>query len=291
MILSQFCSRLLGSLVLFLPLLVWAGEPPPTDMDKSSVAAPYGGAVQQLAPRVVMKSLPEQDMALLPKLTERVRNRMRQAGFILNRPPAKNYLIGSLDRKNIMGKYDLVLLHTTPLPPEAPLIVHRPGPILIDPLTQEKMGVLSFYIGRLKTQYSAPTGTVAEVTDSYRALTAGDSLLNESDIEQKFKIHQTAVADMEGRILRVENNLEFAGSDQLFAVGLGRRDQATLGLMLPIYQITTKIPDPVTKKPVALPPRLIGHGVLIRIGERASIAFLVDSARPIKRGDRMTTSP
>ncbi len=94
---------------------------------------------------------------------------------------------------------------------------------------------------------------------------------------------------MEGRVLMVENDLVMAGSDQLFAVGLGRRDQATLGLMLPIYRKTEEIPDPVSKETVTLPPRLIGHGVLIRIGEKASLAFLADSTRPIQRGDRMAT--
>ncbi|MBF0382767.1 MAG: hypothetical protein HQL69_17230 [Magnetococcales bacterium] len=278
---------ILSFMLFLLPMSTMAGEPPPEEKKAKKVRQ---FKVDKLSPHVVMRAIPTENKNLLPELTERIKKRMKQTGFILNHPPPNDYIIGSLEKKNIMGRYDQILMKTDPLPPETHMIIHRPGPLLTDPLTEEKMGILSLYIGRVKTQYTTDSGTVAWVTDSLRAIAAKDKLLQMPYVEPPFKIHMTAAAEMEGRVLRMENDMEMAGSDQLFIVGLGRRDRATLGLMLPIYQTAAKIVDPVTDKKVALPTKTIGHGVLIRVGERASIAFLADSTRPIRRGDIMATA-
>ncbi|MBF0455937.1 MAG: hypothetical protein HQL72_14115 [Magnetococcales bacterium] len=274
----------------FSPLIGWAGEPPSSQGMPQE--APTFKRIEKLAPRAIMRALPADDVDTLPELTERIRRRMAQTGFILNHPPPNDYIIGSLDKRNLMGRYDQVLIQISPNTPlNTDLIIHRPGPMLIDPITGEKMGILSFYIGALKSQRLTRSGTVAVVEESFRTITAGDRLLRRVAMAEGFNIHHSATTDMEGAILRIENDLEMAGSDQLFIVGLGRRDRATLGLKLPIYQSVETIIDPVTQQRVPLPARPIGHGVLIRIGEKASIAFLTDSTRPIRRGDRMATSP
>jgi hypothetical protein len=281
-------NRIILSFILILiPVYAIAGEPPPTQEKPKELKQQR---VDQLSPHIVMRAVPTENINLLPALTERIKKRIKQTGFILNHPPPNDYIIGSLEKKNIMGRYDQILIKTEPLAPETNMIIHRPGPLLTDPLTAEKMGILSLYIGRVKTQYITKSGTVAWVTDSLRAIAAKDMLLEMPSVEPQFKIHKYAAANMEGRVLRMENDMEMAGSDQLFIVGLGRRDRATLGLMLPIYQTSAKIADPVTQKMVPLPTKTIGHGVLIRVGERASIAFLADSTRPIRRGDIMATA-
>ncbi|MBF0194068.1 MAG: hypothetical protein HQL71_05895 [Magnetococcales bacterium] len=270
-----------------IPVCVIAGEPPPSIEKPKELKKQK---VDQLSPHIVMGAVPDDNKNLLPTLAQRIKKRLKQTGFILNHPPPNNYIIGSLENRNIMGRYDQILLKTGHLAPETNMIIHRPGPLLIDPKTEEKMGILSLYIGRVKTQYMTKSGTVALITDSLRAIIAKDMLLQMPSVEPEFKIHNSAATTMEGRVLRMENNMEMAGSDQLFIVGLGRRNRATLGLMLPIYQSPAKIVDPVTKKMVSLPTKTIGHGVLIRVGERASIAFLADSTRPIRRGDIMATA-
>jgi hypothetical protein len=278
---------LLSVVMLLLPDSLWAGEPPATEAVKERLK---WQRIDKLSPQIVMSGVPKKEEGLLLELTPRIRNRIRQTGFILHRPPTKNYIIGPLERRDISGRYDQLLLNTKPLPPETKLIIHRPGPLLTDPKTEEKMGVLSFYVGRLKTQYNTESGTVAVVTDSKQAIVAGDLLISAPTVEPQFKIHKVAATKMEGRILRIENDQDGAGSGQLFVVGLGRRDWATMGLMLPIYKASQKILDPVTEEMVTLPAKTIGHGVLIRIGERASIGFLVDSTHPVQRGDRMATT-
>ncbi|MBF0358632.1 MAG: hypothetical protein HQL70_08485 [Magnetococcales bacterium] len=279
---------ILSIAMLLLPISLWAGEPPATEAVQKRL---QWQRVDKLSPQIVMSGVPKQEKGLLLELTPRIRNRIRQTGFILHRPPEKNYIIGSLERRDISGSNDQLLIKTKPLPPESKLIIHRPGPLLIDPLTDEKMGILSFYIGRLKTQYNTEAGTVAVITDSKQAVIAGDLLMPAPTVEPQLKIHKDAATKMEGRILRIENDQDGAGSSQLFIVGLGRRDWATMGLMLPIYKATQKILDPISKEMVTLPPKTIGHGVLVRIGERASIGFLVDSTHPVQRGDRMATTP
>ncbi|MBF0448542.1 MAG: hypothetical protein HQL67_10100 [Magnetococcales bacterium] len=281
--------RFFSLLLTLFPLLSWAGEPPPATakepIDRLSQS------IDRRAPRVVMGALPTETEAGIPELTQRIRNRLAQTGYILNHQPPDNYLIGSLEKRNLMGRYDSVLLHTEPAPVESRWIIHRPGPALIDPKTKEHMGVLSFYIGRVSGQQATPSGTVGQITDSARSIFAGDQLLRMESDPPPLQIHHTTPTPMSGRILHIENDLEMAGSDQLFAVGLGRRDRATVGLMLPIYSAPEQIIDPVTQMPVPLPGKLIGHGVLIRIGQKASLGFLTDSIRPIRLGDRMSTAP
>lgn len=276
-------------MVFLLPVQGFAGAPPPAEETRQPPARKL--RQDSFAPRILMEPLPEKNSQLFAILDKQIRKRMQQAGFILSHPPPKDYLVGSLEKRNLIGLYDLVLLKMQPIPPGRQLIIHRPGPLLIDPLTKEKMGVLSFYIGAVESRSNAPSGTVAQIIDSPRAVAAGDLLLEMAAADRQFKIHQTPAADMEGRLLRIENDLAMAGSGQLFAVGLGRRDRATLGLWLPIYKAKEQIKDPVSKKMVDLPSQLIGHGVLIRVGEKASLAFLVDSIRPIQPGDRMATAP
>jgi hypothetical protein len=84
-------------LAIFIPVPGWTGEPAERFPGKRSQPSPYQ-RVERFAPKVIMKALPDQDADLLPGLRERIRNRIHRTGYILNHPPANNYLIGSLER-------------------------------------------------------------------------------------------------------------------------------------------------------------------------------------------------
>jgi len=97
------------------------------------------------------------------------------------------------------------------------------------------------------------------------------------------------------RVIAFSDALAAVGSRQVVVLSIGNKDGVDNGQTYSIYEPGTNIHDDVASnswtrdlgKRVTLPDEYVGHVMVFRTFDRVSYGLVMDSLRPVEKGDRL----
>ena len=287
----------LASFMPYLPPTAMAGEPGPASMRSSTPPAPTSER-EILSPQIIdgppvrPGAIPSEEQLALLRQFQAVGNRILSPGWT-----DQGYIHSSWLGHWVIGPGEEVLTSLTlSPPPKASFMVFRPIFDLVDPLTQEAMGTVAYNLG-LAQLNGGKTGSLfhGQILNARREIEVGDRLLAAGSHSTDWHKAPTQPPTMKGRILHIIDNLEMAGDHQVVVVGIGRREQASLGMNLTINQQRRLVlfvdGTDTTERDYPTLPHTIGMATLFHIGEKASYALLSHTTQPVRRGDEVYYHP
>lgn len=202
------------------------------------------------------------------------------------------YVVESADEHLIVGAGDRIYVRGIADTSQGRYSVFRPGDKLIDPDTQEMLGVQAIYQGDATVQrFGDPATLFLERTT--REIGIGDRLkpITADDIHTSF-LPRAPEADIKGRIIAVHDGVSQIGRYQIVVVNRGAREGMETGHVLRIHQAGAEVKDKVTpavSDTVTLPDEDAGLVMLFRIFDKVSYGLVMESTRPIHVLDYVTT--
>ena len=202
------------------------------------------------------------------------------------------YVVESADEHLVAGAGNRVYVRGITDTTSSRYNLYRPGDKLIDPDTQEMLGIQAIYLGESTVQkFGEPATLLLERTT--REIGIGDRLkaIGQDEIHASFLPHPPAT-DIKGRILGVLDGVSQIGRYQIVAVNRGTREGMEVGHVLRIQQAGQEIKDKVTPAPndmVTLPDEDAGLVMLFRTFEKVSYGLVMEATRPIHVHDYITT--
>ena len=188
--------------------------------------------------------------------------------------------------------------------------VYRPNGNLVDPDTNEILGVEAQYLGDAKiTKYGEPAS--ADITKAKEEIFTKDKLVPTDDkIITNFVPHAPDTA-ISGRIINIYGGVAEAGPESIVSISRGAKDGLEIGHVLAISRYGKVIKDPESTKgtePVVnygdkaatsklvlepgmikLPDERIGLLMVFRVFDRVSYALIMQASQPINKLDSVQT--
>lgn len=277
-----------------------AQSPPTENLPETTPAAPATPAivsrpapalpVVRLTPEVQVTGAVRQESLISDRQEKMIRYFMDQHLLIMPEEiTGKGYIIGEPDNRTALSMGDRVLLNfEEPVTVGESLAVYRPDVKLEDPINQEMKGVLAIHLGTVQVEQITAEGPLAVITRTFQDITPGDRLMHPVEINNAFTVHSQAQDAMSGRVLHIYGKQDEGGSQQVVAVGVGRRERAVQGLVLQVFRTGRELEDPVSGKKVTMPSQKSGDVILFYVGEKASFGLLNKVTYPVHVGDTVS---
>jgi LysM repeat protein len=168
--------------------------------------------------------------------------------------------------------------------------IYRPGKPLIDPDSQEPLGVEAVYLGNARTVSSAGDITTLEVTVLKQEIGRGDYLVPASRPEVISYMPHLPTQPILGRIMTLYGGVGEGGPNSIVTISRGARDGIERGHVLALYRagatVTNRFIDDQPQSHL-LPDERYGMLFVFRIFDRVSYALVVESSRSVMPGDRV----
>jgi hypothetical protein len=188
-------------------------------------------------------------------------------------------MLGTGDRAFVTGmKSDALNWH-----------VFRSGRRLIDPVTNELLGVEAIQLGTVRViRRGEPAEVLIESVK--QEILPGDRLMPaERQPLTNFTLRRPD-REIEARVLSIYGAVETGGQYSIVTLNRGKRDGLELGNVLAIYHalppLADKQPDGSVRR-VALPDERYGLVTVFRIADRVSYALVMEVTRPLAAGDAL----
>lgn len=205
---------------------------------------------------------------------------------------AAPYVVESADEHLVTGAGDRIYVRGITDTTQGRFSVFKPGDKLIDPDTQETLGIQAIFLGEGTVQkFGDPSTLFLERTT--REIGIGDRLVPVSadEINASFLPHPVP-ADTQGRIISVLDGVTQVGRYQIVTINRGTREGMEVGHVLRIQQAGQEVKDKVTEAPndtVILPNEDAGIVMLFRTFEKVSYGLVMEATRPIHVLDYVNT--
>lgn len=174
--------------------------------------------------------------------------------------------------------------------------VFRPGRALIDPDSQQTLGIEAIYLGsgRIIRQGEPATmqivTTAQEISQGDRMVPAGAPVINQY-------VPRAPTTLVKGRIISLYNGLATSegGKFSIVSLNRGRRNGMEPGHVLAVLRMGALIPDPQSTlsrdsaPTIKLPDERYGLVFVFRTFDAVSYALVMESSRPIAPGDVVQT--
>lgn len=202
------------------------------------------------------------------------------------------YVVESADEHLVTGAGDRIYVRGITDTTQGRYSVFKPGDKLIDPDTQETLGIQAIFLGEGTVQkFGDPSTLYLERTT--REIGIGDRLVPVSadEINASFLPHPVP-ADTQGRIISVLDGVTQVGRYQIVTINRGTREGMEVGHVLRIQQAGQEVKDKVTEAPndtITLPNEDAGIVMLFRTFEKVSYGLVMEATRPIHVLDYVNT--
>ena len=197
------------------------------------------------------------------------------------------------DRRVIAGAGDQI--YTTPVTTSAKLWqIFRPSAPLIDPVTKVVLGHEAILLG---TASWVQTGQLSEfrVLTSKLEITAGDRLLPAPIQDVPSYLPRAPDKAIEGRVLGIPGGMQFAGTNSVITLNLGKKDGIERGHVLATELAGAKVEDRDGRakyESIAsyqMPDSRNGLLFVFRVFDQVSYALVMSAGRAITVGDAVRT--
>lgn len=194
------------------------------------------------------------------------------------------YVVESADEHLITGAGDRVYVRGITDTTQGRYGVYHPGDKLLDPDTQELLGIQAIFLGDATVQRFGDPSTLS-LDRTTREIGIGDRLkpVSSDEIHASFLPHPPAT-ETKGRIISVYDGVTQIGRYQIVAINRGAREGMEVGHVLRIHQAGEEVKDKVTpaaNDTVTLPDEDAGLLMLFRIFDKVSYGLVMEATRPI----------
>lgn len=166
--------------------------------------------------------------------------------------------------------------------------IYRPGNPLIDPDTNEALGVEAIYLGRARMVRPGEVATL-EVTLARQEIGTGDYLVPAAGLDVPAYAPHAPANPLRGRIMSIYGGVGEAGRHSIIALSRGKKDGIEVGHVLAISRAGTQVSNRFdADKPAVvhqLPDEAYGTVFVFRVFDRVSYALVMSGDRPVLVGD------
>lgn len=198
------------------------------------------------------------------------------------------YVVGGTDGRAAIGSFNTFYARGITADAGQEYLVFRKGPVLRD-ATHRNLGHEAIYLGRVEVVHP---GSVAllRVLSAARSIHAGDRLFVAPPPEPiPYYYPRPPKTAVRGTIIAALDSVSDFGAGTIVAINLGRDQGMRRGYVLQIGRRAQTLTDPVTGRPVVPPERRSGLLMIFRPFARVSYALVMDSTRPVRLGDSVST--
>lgn len=161
----------------------------------------------------------------------------------------------------------------------------------------QDMGVEVEVIGTAETLRTGDPATLL-LLDSVKEIRSGDRILpvDDAPYDPYFYPHPPKSIARNARVIAFADALHAVGPRQVIALSVGAKDGVDNGQTYSIYRPGENIHDDVASSSwrrgvgerVTLPDEFVGHVMVFRTFDRVSYGLVMDSLRPVRKGDKLT---
>jgi len=168
--------------------------------------------------------------------------------------------------------------------------IYRPGKVLIDPETNETLGIEAISLGSARLIGEGEPATFQIVT-SRQEIGRGDRLLPAVQPSLVSYAPHAPERDVAARIMSVYGGIGEGGRYSIVTLSRGQRDGLEIGHVLAIYRNGREVADRFEGKESVykLPDERYGLLFVFRVFDRVSYALVMNVTRPVVPGDLVRT--
>lgn len=158
----------------------------------------------------------------------------------------------------------------------------------------DDLGVEVTVVGTAETLRTGDVSTLL-LLDATKEIRKGDRILPVDDkpYDAYYYPHAPKSLPKDAKVIAFADAMDAAGSRQVVALSIGAKDGVDNGQTYSIYQPGETISDDVasnswdrgTGKKVTLPEEYVGHVMVFRTFDRVSYGLVMDSLKPVHKGD------
>ncbi len=164
--------------------------------------------------------------------------------------------------------------------------IYRPGKELIDPDTDEKLGLEAFYLGDAQVEKFDQISTL-KITKAVQEINKGDRLIPASgEITNNFIPHKPD-NQVSARVISIYGGVSQAGQNAIVTLNKGHRDGIENGHVLALYRKGEEINEDGEK--FSLPDVRYGLIFVFRVFDKVSYALVMQTTLPVSVLDRALT--
>ena len=246
----------------------------------------------KLSPNVRSQSL---DTAIPPIPRDQIdpflrNNRILESGAFSDLP----YVIAGDAQRIISGLGDRIYVRGPVASGDQVFGIIREGSPVIDPTTQEVLGITALDIGSASltsggTEGSSDAVKEFEITRMTEEIRIGDRLipLQAGIMDSFFQPKSPGVEIENGFMVAVNSGVTQIGPMSIVTINRGDREAVMVGDVFAIYQTGEIVQDPVKQEMVALPDVRAGVLMVFAVYEKASFGLVLTATRPLAVGDKI----
>jgi LysM repeat protein len=246
----------------------------------------------KLSPNVRSQSL---DTAIPPIPRDQIdpflrNNRILESGAFSDLP----YVIAGDAQRIISGLGDRIYVRGPVASGDQVFGIIREGSPVIDPTTQEVLGITALDIGSASltsggTEGSSDAVKEFEITRMTEEIRIGDRLipLQAGIMDAFFQPKSPGVEIENGFMVAVNSGVTQIGPMSIVTINRGDREAVMVGDVFAIYQTGEIVQDPVKQEMVALPDVRAGVLMVFAVYEKASFGLVLTATRPLAVGDKI----
>lgn len=246
----------------------------------------------KLSPNVRSQSL---DTAIPPIPRDQIdpflrNNRILESGAFSDLP----YVIAGDAQRIISGLGDRIYVRGPVASGDQVFGIIREGSPVIDPTTQEVLGITALDIGSASltsggTEDSSDAVKEFEITRMTEEIRIGDRLipLQAGIMDAFFQPKSPGVEIENGFMVAVNSGVTQIGPMSIVTINRGDREAVMVGDVFAIYQTGEIVQDPVKQEMVALPDVRAGVLMVFAVYEKASFGLVLTATRPLAVGDKI----
>jgi hypothetical protein len=168
------------------------------------------------------------------------------------------------------------------------LDIFRPGDVVVDPISDDKLGRVTMQLGWLEVTELHDESATAVIRLSRSEIVKGDHVMPRRARSTEVPIGGRV--DVEGVVAHTPNKRMQMGSGDVLYLNRGSRDGLVLGSPVELYAERGKSWDAVRKEKRALPDRVLGKAIVVDAYENTAVAVVTHAATELGRGVRFRGS-
>ena len=205
------------------------------------------------------------------------------------------YVIAGDAKRIISGLGDRIYVRG-PIDPEDRVFgIIREGSQIVDPITQEVLGITAIDIGTASLLPGKEASLTPEAVKEFEVTRMTEEIrirdrlipLEEGILDAFFQPKAPDVEVENGYMVAVTSGVTQVGPMNIVTVNRGAREGLELGDVLAIYQTGEVVKDPLKNEMVSLPDVRAGVLMLFSVYEKASYGLVLTATRPLSVGDKV----
>jgi hypothetical protein len=262
--------------------LVWVDGQPRFDLERGD-----GGRTYRVSPSGTERLEPSVRATPLESAIPAIRLDAIQGFLVQNRVVTREeleaapYVLEGESERIVMGAGDRLYVRGE-LPANERFSLVREGPVYVDPVTQEVLGMEATFLGLGDAISQEGDIATLRLTQAREDARVGDRVLPTEERRVDATFFPTAPdVEVNGQIISVFGGVSQIGPFDVVVINRGDREGVKVGDTLAIHRLGARVRDPVTRERVQLPSERAGLLMIFRTFEKLSYALVLQTDRPL----------